>query len=74
MTRKAYRQKSYLICYAYTKQLTRVLLEKTPFELAFAIKIVILVEVRLLNFRVAHYDKDMKDKQMRVNLYLIKEV
>lgn len=47
---------------------------KTLFQLAFVIEAIILVKVELPNLKMAYYDQSINDKQLRMNLDLIKEV
>lgn len=47
---------------------------ETPFQLAFRVEVVILVEIGLPSFRVSHYNQNLNKEQIRVNLDFIKKV
>ena len=47
---------------------------KTPFRLTFKSEAVILVEVELTSYRVAHHDEKRNEEGMRLQLDLLDEV
>ena len=54
--------------------MVRTLTRETPFKLAYGSDAVIPVEVGLTSYKVAHYDTEENEKQLRLNLDLIDEV
>ena len=52
----------------------RTLTSETPFNLAYRSDVVILVEVGLISYRVAHYEEKENEKQLHLNLNLMDEV
>ena len=47
---------------------------ETPFKLAYGSDAVILMEIGLTNYRVAHYNNEENEKQLRLSLDLIDKV
>ena len=47
---------------------------ETPFKLAYGSDVVIPVEVNLTSYRVAHYNNEENEKQLRLSLDLIEKV
>ena len=47
---------------------------ETPFKLAYGSDAVIPMEIGLTSYRVAHYNNEENEKQLRLNLDLIDEV
>ena len=47
---------------------------ETPFKLAFGIKAVIPIEVRLSSLRRAHYDENSNNEELRLSLDYLSEV
>ena len=47
---------------------------ETPFKLAYESDAMILAEVGLTNYRVAHYNNEENEKQLRLSLNLVDEV
>jgi len=47
---------------------------ETPFKLAYGSDVVIPVEVNLTSYRVAHYNNEENEKQLRLSLDLIDKV
>ena len=52
----------------------RTLTGKTPFKLAYGSDAMILTEVGLTSYRVAHYNNEENEKQLYLNLDLIDKV
>ena len=47
---------------------------ETPFKLAYGSDVVIPMEVNLTSYRVAHYNNEENEKQLRLSLDLIDKV
>lgn len=47
---------------------------KMPFQLAFGTEAVILMEIRLPSFRVSHFEQEINDEHLYINVDLIEEV
>ena len=47
---------------------------ETPFKLAYGSDVVIPMEIGLTNYRVAHYNNEENEKQLRLSLDLIDKV
>ena len=47
---------------------------ETPFQLAYKSEAVILVEVRLISYRVGNHDESRNNEVMRLQLDLVDEV
>ena len=61
------------VLWAY-KMTIRTPTRETPFKLTFRSDEVILVEVGLTSYRVAHYNNEENEKQLRLSLNLMDEV
>ena len=46
----------------------------TPFNLAFGSDVVILVEISINTLRIAHYDPEQNEANLRANLDLLNEI
>ena len=46
----------------------------TPFNLAFGLDVVILVEIEINSLRVAHFNLEQNESNLRANLDLLKEI
>ena len=51
----------------------RILIEETPFKLAFGTKVMILVEIDLLSTRVKYYNESINLDKRRADLDLLEE-
>ena len=51
----------------------RILIEETPFNLAFEIEAVISIEIGLLSLRIEEYNEDTNSEWLQINLDLVKE-
>lgn len=49
-------------------------MDKTPFNLAFGIEAIILLEIGLPSLQVKNFNKDDNSEQLRANLDLLEEL
>ena len=61
------------VLWAY-KTIVRTPIGETPFNLAYGSDVVIPAEVDLTSYRVAHYNNEENEKQLRLSLDLMDEV